>query len=163
MIHRDQLANCDEFVSFCQQCIQGRRHGIYSLLMNIMGQNDRAGLSATHYPLGNHRRSGPLPIKRIDRPKYDIQSKLLFDPFSLRPGDCSVRWSQQRGDRQIRGPGEGRCRRSDQGGPHGAAERRIFNSLGELCSNCGSTRLLKMRFSGPRNSLAILEAGSCNG
>ena len=27
--------------------------------------------------------------------------------------------------RQIRGPGEGRRRRSDQGGPHGAAERRF--------------------------------------
>ena len=37
MIHRNQLANCDEFVFFCQQGIKPRRHGIYGLLTNIMG------------------------------------------------------------------------------------------------------------------------------
>jgi hypothetical protein len=52
-------------------------------------------LSRIYIPAETYRCTGPLPIKRIDRPKYDTQSKLFFDPFSLRLCDSSVGRSEQ--------------------------------------------------------------------
>src|SRR5262245_38656229 len=63
--------------------------------MNIMRQNDRSRLGAAQYPLADHRCSRPLPIERIDGPKYDAEAKLFLNPFSLTFRNSAIRWSHQ--------------------------------------------------------------------
>ena len=46
MIRRDQFTNRDEFVTLCQQLIQGRRHCVHGLSVNLVLKNDGAGLSS---------------------------------------------------------------------------------------------------------------------
>jgi len=61
-----------------------------------MRQDDRTGVRLFQDPAGDHARSGPLPIERIDIPNDDPIAELIIDPAFLVRRDVAIGRAQQR-------------------------------------------------------------------
>src|SRR6202022_197962 len=90
-IHCDELADSHEFESFCQESVEGRRHGVYRLFVDVMRQNYRSWSCSSQDALGNNGWARPLPIERINRPENGAQAKLVPNPFTLALSDRAIR------------------------------------------------------------------------
>ena len=94
-VHRNQLTDSHEFESLGCKSVEGGGHRIDSLLMDIVGENNRAGPGTGEDPFFNDRRAWPLPIERVYRPYDDAEAELFLNPILLPGSDRAVGRSHQ--------------------------------------------------------------------
>lgn len=89
-LHGDQLGNGNKFEPTFEESIDGGGHGIDSLGMQVMCEDDSAGIRGGEYALCDYGGAGALPIERIDGPEDGGVAELLVDHTALALEEASV-------------------------------------------------------------------------